>query len=285
MTPVHLLGRVSYLFWAGLLLLGLARAAEPQRIVSLNLCTDAMLLELVEPGRIASLTYLSRNPDYAAWAGPAGDIPINHGLIEEILPLDPDLILAGDFGAQPTIQLLQRLGYRVERFAPAADVAGYRADLRRLAALVGAEHRAERLLLELDTRLAALAPDPNAAWPQALVYGANGFTSGSGSLIDDLLRHAGLNNLAADLGIGASGRLSLEQVLLAEPMLIITGEYRPEEPARAQLLLRHPALAALLERPGRQLLSIPANQWNCPGPPMIDAVETLSRARQELADG
>lgn len=269
--------------FGGLLMLTTV-TAEPQRIVSLNLCTDAMLLELVEPHRIASLTYLSHDPDYAAWHEQARAIPTNHGLIEDILPLDPDLILAGSFGARPTVQLLQRLGYRVVLFDPATGIEGYRADLRRLAALLGTEERAEHLVSKLDRRLAELAPPTTAERPLAMVYGANGFTAGRGSLIDDLLQHAGLRNLATDLGIGMTGRLSLEEVLLAAPEILIVGEYRPEEPARAQQLLRHRALRALMAQPGRRLVTIPANRWNCPGRHMLDALALLTRQRRQLFD-
>ena len=53
--------------WRAILLIlalcwsGMAQA-KPQRIVSLNLCTDQLLLQLVEPERIAALTYLSDDP-------------------------------------------------------------------------------------------------------------------------------------------------------------------------------------------------------------------------------
>lgn len=257
-------------------------AEEPQRIVSLNLCTDAMLLELVEPARIASLTYMSHDPDYAAWVEEARDLPTNHGLIEEILPLNTDLILAGSFSARPTVQLLQKLGYRVALFDPVSGIDGYREDLRHLAALLGAEERAERLLVDLDRRMSALAPPPALERPLAMVYGANGFTAGRGSLIDDLLQQAGLRNLATELGIGMVGRLSLEEVLLATPEVLIVGEYRPEEPARAQQLLRHRALQALMAQPGRRLVTIPAHWWNCPGRHMLDALERLARTRAQL---
>lgn len=269
-----------------MLLIEPVQADAPQRIVSLNLCTDAMLLELVDKERIASLTYLSRDPGYATWSGQARDIPINHGLIEEILPLAPDLILAGSFGARPTVQLLERLGYRVERFEAVTSVADYRTELRRLADLTGSRARAEQLLERLDRRLAALRPATGTLRPGAIVFQANGFSAGAGSLIDDLLRHAGLTNLAIGLGIGPAGRLGLESLLLADPQLLIIGEYRPDEPARGQQLLHHPALAALLERPGpRQRITIPARWWNCAGASMLSAVEELVGARQRLLAG
>ena len=54
-----------------LLLPASALAAGPaQRIVSLNLCTDELLLRLAEPAKIASVTWLSRNPSGSNVARP-----------------------------------------------------------------------------------------------------------------------------------------------------------------------------------------------------------------------
>ena len=55
-----------------------ANAGEraPQRIVSLNLCTDQLLMMLVEPERIAAVSYHAVNPDTSNLAREARDLPI-----------------------------------------------------------------------------------------------------------------------------------------------------------------------------------------------------------------
>ena len=40
-------------------------AEPPQRIMSLSLCTDQLLLQLVSKDRITSVTYLSRSSEYS----------------------------------------------------------------------------------------------------------------------------------------------------------------------------------------------------------------------------
>jgi iron complex transport system substrate-binding protein len=51
---------------ATVLLLGLTTpsfaASGPQHVMSLSMCTDDLLLELLPPERIASVTYYSRDP-------------------------------------------------------------------------------------------------------------------------------------------------------------------------------------------------------------------------------
>src|ERR1700760_2769575 len=60
-----------------------AQAAAPQRVMSLNLCTDQLLLQLLPPERIASVTYLSRERSNAYRVAEAQRVPMNHGLAEE----------------------------------------------------------------------------------------------------------------------------------------------------------------------------------------------------------
>src|SRR5262245_36777292 len=69
--------------------------AKPQRIVSINSCVDEMVLRLAERRNVASVTWLSLNPESSNVSDLARGIPINHGLTEEILPMAPDIVIAG----------------------------------------------------------------------------------------------------------------------------------------------------------------------------------------------
>ena len=86
-----------------------SRAAGPaQRIVSLNLCTDELLLRLADPAKIASVTWLSRNPGSNV-PELAARVPINYGLAEQVLAVEPDLVLAGTFTTRIAVGMLKRV--------------------------------------------------------------------------------------------------------------------------------------------------------------------------------
>ncbi|RYZ94410.1 MAG: ABC transporter substrate-binding protein, partial [Moraxellaceae bacterium] len=87
---------------------------KAQRIASINLCADALLLKLVDSNRINSLYYLSANPQFSAFAQQAQKYHLNHGLAEEIVPRNPDLIVAGEFSSADAKILLTQLGFHVE---------------------------------------------------------------------------------------------------------------------------------------------------------------------------
>ena len=96
-----------------LVLTGGAATAKPMRIVSLNLCTDQVLVDLVEVRRIAALSFLARDANLSAISARARTIHQVRGAAEEVLSLDPDLVLAGTYTTPATVDLLRRLGRNV----------------------------------------------------------------------------------------------------------------------------------------------------------------------------
>src|ERR1700750_1287583 len=89
---------------------GQAAAAPPQRIMSLKVCTDELLLDLVPASRIASVTFLSREKASLKVWPQGGHVPANHGTAEEILSTRPDLILTDPFIAPSLRPILAKSG-------------------------------------------------------------------------------------------------------------------------------------------------------------------------------
>lgn len=247
--------------------------AKPQRIVSLNLCTDELVLRLAAPERIASVTWLSQDPRNANMAGLARRIPANHGLVEEVLAQRPDLVVAGAYTTRATVALLKRVGAPVRDFPVPDNLAGMRAQIRDMAQLLGEPARGEALIAGIDARLAALAARPRPERSRAIVLRPNGFTTGRGSLVDEILTAAGLTNLAAELGIADHGQIALETVALGRADMLILDAAPDSPPSLAEALLHHPVLARLGDR--LKLVSLPAKLWNCAGPTVVDAIEVL----------
>ena len=96
----------------------ISAADKPQRVASLNVCTDQLVLALLQRPRIASITFLAVNADTSYYHQKAHGIAINYGTAEEILGVKPDLIVAGSYTTPATTALLRKLGLRVELFEP-----------------------------------------------------------------------------------------------------------------------------------------------------------------------
>lgn len=257
--------------------------AKPQRIVSMNLCTDQLAILLADPENIASVSYLAVDAQASGLAREAERFPINHGLTEEVLPLDPDLVLAGSFTTRPTVFLLRRLGYSVVEMPAASSLEDVRTNIRTVADAVGEPERGEVMIAEMDRKLAAHALLPTGGvQPLAALYWANGYSSGEGTLANAAVAAAGFRTLGTALGFKGTSQLPLETLLTTDPDLLIVGRERDGE-ALATELLKHPALKqAFATRPR---VSVPDHLWICGTPLVVDAIARLAAARKAMTAG
>jgi len=248
-------------------------AAPPQRIVSLNLCADQYLLALADRSQIAALTQLATDPGMSAMADLALGLPQISGAAEEVIALNPDLILGGTYSLRATRELLERVGYRTLALPPDESFASIRATARRLAGLIGHPERGERLVAALDEALSAASSRDGVA-PSALYYQRRGFASGSRSLVSEIMAAAGLRNLAADLGIEQTARVDLEKIVAMRPAYLVLDSLDPKMADQGSYMLRHPALLHVVPR-SRQLV-LPRPLVTCGGPMTAEAVRRLA---------
>lgn len=261
------------------LLLCVPAAAAPRRIASLNLCTDQLLLMLVPRDRIASVSDWAVRPESSYMAAAARGLPLNRGSAEAVLPLHPDLIIAGRFNDPAMLQLLRKLGYRVEVVDVPRNLREARDYILHFGALVGEEAAARALLAHMDTQLRDIAARV-AALPResAAVYAPNGVTVGRGTVLDEILARAGLDNIAAARGLTGYGRLSLEQLLVAQPRLLVLDVTADDDGGSiAHTYLQHPALAALERR--ARVVAMPPRLSECVGPMTVAAIQLLVAQR------
>jgi iron complex transport system substrate-binding protein len=255
-----------------------ARSAAPERIVSIGLCTDQLLLLLAERGQIASLSTWAVDANMSYMIDSVGDIPLNNASVEEVVAFEPDLVLANRFAAWDTTRFLRRLGYVVHEVAPARSVADIYALLREVGELTGNSARAEALIEEMRADLAAIekryAGRPRKS---VIVYAPNGFTIGANTLEDDLFRHAGYRNLATELGIEGFRPIALETLLAADPDVLQIDRDLSRPDSLATAYVGHP----VLERfgAGREDLDIPVRLRICGGPMIVEAIEIMAGRR------
>ena len=250
---------------------------KPQRIASLNLCTDQLLLMLVEPERIVTVTFLATDPESSYMAHATTGIPINHGRLEQILPLKPDLVLTGRFTTHFTKALLRKLGYTVYEAGLPTSFEAIRAQVREVAELLGESPKGEELLVEMEAQLARSARISGNR-PLAALYGPRGYSQGKGTLEDSVLQAAGYRNLTSEMGLTGSRVLPLEILLRQSPHYLIFNARVDRAPSLAMAVLDHPALTRAFA--GTRSVRIPPRLWYCPGPMLGEAVRYLAEARQ-----
>lgn len=274
------LSRLSGLTFLAGALLSAPVSAAPERVMSLNLCTDQLAMTLAEPEQLISVSFLAREPDLSMLHEKAQDFPVNRGLAEEVFLEKPDLVVTGTYSLHNTTALLKRLGFRIEEFSFVQTLDTIPGEIRRMGALLGQEARAEKLAEDFSQELDAIAKSQCDMRPTMIAYDQNGVALGSGTLADSVMQAAGFANLAADLGLVGVAPFPLEQVIAARPDVIVTSASEGA-PTLGEHVPRHPAIAALPDT--RIGAFVPAGAWSCGSPAVIEAVRALASLRAEIA--
>lgn len=259
-----------------LLILAVPAAAQaPQRVVTLNLCLDQMALRLAAPGQLVGVSYLSQDPRLSALADRAAALPPVRDSVETILVLRPDLVILGADSHTSLKRLLRDAGVSLLELPWATSIEQAETVIDRMSKALGQEEAGRRLIADMRDKRRQLTWT-GAPRGKAIYLEANRGTSGKGSLMDELLRLSGYRNLAAELGIGSFGRLSLESVLAGQPDLLVLDGDANAHPARATEYVSHHALLALAGR--ARLASVPTRYSICAGPDNFEVLRLLAEA-------
>lgn len=234
--------RIAALMAGALLAAACAPAATPRdaserpTVVSLNPCIDAILIEVAAPSQVLALSHYSRDPGSSSIpAAVAARYGVTGGTAEEVIALQPDIVLASTFLPQPTRSALERAGLRVETFGSPTSIAASIAQVRDVAALVGAETKGEALA----NRIAAATPQPARAPIATLLWQPGEIVAGEATLIAELLRAEGFTNHAAARGLVQADHVSLEALLADPPALVLVAGDAPGQ--------RHPLLGQAMK--------------------------------------
>ncbi len=259
---------------ASFLLLCTTTHAGPRRIVSLNLCADQYLIALADPEQVASLSEYARDPSMSYYAERARAYPVAANAAEAVITLRPDLVIVNRLRKQETQAILKPRGYPTVELRPARTFEDIVEQTRQIAAAIGHPDRGEALIARMRAALAAIPPAGETR-PVAAHYQRRGFITGTGTLLDEIMTRAGLENLAGRLGKKAVSRVSLEEIVAARPdYLLYSDRPAPGTDLGTDLLL-HPVLAARYGA-GRQL-HLPGALTVCGGPSFPEAVAELYR--------
>lgn len=254
----------------------------PQRIVSLNPCVDAILVQVADRSQIAAISRYSHEPSSSS-IGPAGaTYPFTWGTAEEVVALRPDLVLADPYASPATRAALKRLGVQAELFGLPNSVAESLAQVMRIAQAVGHPERGRALVARIRRAIAEAAPPRGAAPLTALIYQSGGVVAPRGTMMDEMMRRAGFENAAPRYGLDRAGAVPLERLIADPPDVLLAGQLRPGAPTWADRVLAHPAMARLKGRTYRA--AFPQRLTFCGGPVLIDTARMLSKVRREASE-
>ena len=246
--------------------------AKQATILSANPCIDAILVELVDPKRIVSVSHYSQRAGSSSMnIAVANRFPANGGTAEEIIAHHPDIALLGAHTPDATIEAVRAAGISTHLIGVPASLSDSLEQIDAIGAAVGAPRAAGLLGQQL---LSEVGDAPQAAdRPSVLVWQSGGLVPGHGTLIADLVERAGFRNASADYGLSSWDLLPLEPVVANPPDIILT----PTNGDTREGRLRR----AFAERFGSRtrVHAMPENLLHCGGPTIIRAMRALRAAR------
>ena len=189
--------------------------------------------------------------------------------LEEILALEPQLVLMGDMAqSKEVVELLEQNGVKVV-ISNAEDIAGTYTAIRMIGALMGKDAEAEALISDMQSAFDEIAAASENTGKTVyfevspLQWGL--WTAGSGTFMDELATMCGLTNAFADVEGWAA--ISEEQVLERNPDYIVTiTMYYGEGPTPVEEILGREGWADLKAVVNGDILNADSNAVSRPGP-------------------
>jgi iron complex transport system substrate-binding protein len=253
--------------------------ARPQRIVSLALADDEILLALVPPARLAGLTYLvdDRGSTPSAGLAPPSAARVTEENPEQLLALRPDLVVSAGYTHAEAIATLEAAGVAVVGTGAHATLDDVLAAVRRVGQAVGEAEGAGALETSLARRIAAVEARGRRGQKVRVLVWEDGFTYGRGTMPEDVLRRAGALDVATEAGLAGAVALTEEAVVALAPDVVIvpTGDEAPR-PHAPELLGSAPVWRAVAAVRCGEVYGLPRAWVGSVSLPAVQALEAVA---------
>ena len=198
--------------------------APPEKIHSLSLGHTEILAALMDFERLSAVYSFFVDEEQSNIAGLSAD----HNMIgfdpEEVVALEPDVIVASRFTNADTVALLNGAGNLVVRAALENSALGNVPNILLIGYLIGAEAEAVALVEDIEARMEVISDLlPGGDKPRVLSISkfTSVFAAGSGSPEGGIIEQVGGINAAADSGIEGHLQVSVESIAAINPDVII----------------------------------------------------------------
>ena len=253
---------------------------KPQRVVSLDYCADQYVLELLDREQILAVSP-EATANFSFHKSRAVEIPQVRASAEDVLILNPDVVVLSYGGGPNAAAFFRSAGIQVVQMGWAGDIGGVKRVMRDIASALGEDAKAEAVLADMQARLDRVQADLAKTTAQSLLYATpGGITTGPGSLVHMIIDLAGYQNYVADPGWRS---LPLEKLAYSQPDRVATSFFGARiENADLWSAARHPLISDRLSDKAAIKLD---SAWSaCGGWFLVNAVEALAAAHYREED-
>ncbi|MGN0943507.1 MULTISPECIES: ABC transporter substrate-binding protein [Fusobacterium] len=265
------------------------------KIIPLTLNGDEMLLSLItDKSRLAALSGKIKK-------GKCPDELYNKTLkfekvennVELVIDLEPDLVLIMDWMGKDKISQLEDAGIDTFVYKTSRTYEEQHKLFRELAELVDEQEQGKKILKDMDKRLEKLQKQikeklKDKASPRILLYSSIEETEGIGTLYDDMIKLIYGQNLAAELGLKGTGKISKEKVIDINPEIILIPVWGMHEKKGTDklldILLKDKSFEEVKAVKEKKVYIVAHKYQTITSQYLIDAIEMLGKEVYQLED-
>ena len=178
---------------------------KPTKIVSTTLAVDEYLLALTDIANIAAVTQISTDASISNVAGQTDDIATKFETVtaEQILALDPDLVLVPTYVSPEVLNQLDDAGLTTYQVVDDASFAGILDTVKVIGEIIGEEEKAAEVVADLEERMAKLEEEAKAIeTPKKVMYYTEFLSSVTdNTTIGEMIKLAGGVNVVTEAGL------------------------------------------------------------------------------------
>lgn len=248
------------------------------RIISLAPSNTEVLFAIGAGDRLIGRDDYSDYPEAALSVPSIGDTygDLN---IEAIVAFNPDLVLAADITPVEQIEALESVGLTVFVVGNPLEFVDLFTNIETLGALTGQGTEAGALVDELRSSYEQVLEATSGIEPVSVFYEVDGsdqaapWTTGSGTFQQTMFDLVGGENIAAE--IQGWGQLSLEEIVVSDPQVIIFGA-GSFVPTTVDNLMDRPGWGDLTAVSEGRVFSIDTDLVDLPGPRLVEGLRQLA---------
>ncbi len=227
-------------------------AAPPERVHTLSLGHDEIIVAIAGADRMVGIGSLTANETNSKLAAEVADLPKIKRDPEQVVSLDPDIVIASKFTKQDLVDSIAGTGITVVRTVLETSVGGHEANIRMVAYILGEEGSAEALITEVRERIAFVAELTEDVSPadRPVVLSIARFSdsisaAGADTTEGGIILQANGVNAAAEAGLEGHNTISAESIISMKPDVIVITQPDPGASALKDDLLGNPVLASV----------------------------------------
>ncbi|WP_195266954.1 ABC transporter substrate-binding protein [Eubacterium sp. 1001713B170207_170306_E7] len=198
---------------------------KPERIASLTLGMDEMLLEMADENRVVGLS--GKNADNEAVsnvADKASKFPKIENNIETLLAAKPDLVIGSSWIKDEFLQQLTDNNIPYYGYKTPVTVEEQEQIILDLSKVLGESDKGQAIVDDMNKRMEAVIRKTETSKDKdvkVMAYNMHGSTNANNTIFNDIVQKIGAVNVSAEAGLDGVAKISKEKIIEMNPQVLI----------------------------------------------------------------